>query len=187
MSTVGHLFVGAAAGRGALPAKSGAKGLVFVLVLMAIAVLPDIDIHVLPALGVPDALTLGHRGATHSLVAALFISLLVAVLFRALGLSTRSGAIAAFLAIGSHAVLDSLSGGPGVAWLWPLTDARLPTVRILPMAPFNDNLLSFRGLAVLMAEVVIFSPFLAYAVFAKRRSAPKSAMASIEDGDERPA
>jgi hypothetical protein len=38
-----------------------------------------------------------------------------------------------------------------------------------------------------MAEVVIFSPFLAYAVFAKRRSAPKSAMASIEDGDERPA
>ena len=183
MSTVGHLFVGAAAGRYALPSKSGARRLVFAALLIGVAIAPDLDLTVLPAIGVPDSLTLGHRGATHSLVATLSISLIVALLARASGLPMRRAAIGAILAIGSHAVLDTLSAGPGVAWLWPFTSARLPTFPVLPMAPFNDNLFSVSGLVMLLAEVVVFIPFLAYAIFARRKDAAETSSASIEDGE----
>ena len=166
MSTVGHLFVGAAAGRYALPPRSGARGVAFTLLLIAIAVAPDLDYAVLPALGMPVSLTLGHRGATHSLVVALAVVLIVTVLARVVHLPPGSVALGALLAIGSHALLDTLSPGPGVAWLWPFSSVRLPTFPILPIAPLG-HLLSPFGLVRLGAEVLVFSPFLAYAILAR--------------------
>ncbi len=183
MSTVGHLFVGAASGRYAVARGSRIRDLIFLALMVFIAVAPDLDHRVLPALGVPDSLTLGHRGATHSLTVAAATALIVGLVARAAHMSFRVAAVAAFLAIGSHAVLDTLSGGPGVAWLWPFTDVRFPTVRILPMAPANENLFTFTGLRLLLAEVVIFSPFLLYALMAKRTAAPDAGAPSTKNGD----
>lgn len=166
MSTVGHLFVGAAASRYTLRSESGSRRIAFAILLTGAAIAPDLDLSLLPALGIPESLTLGHRGATHSLVAALAVTLAVALLARASRLPVRRVAIGAALAIGSHALLDSLSPGPGVAWLWPFIDSRFPTLPILPIAPL-DHLLSARGLSMLLAEMVVFSPFLAYAIFAR--------------------
>ena len=109
----------------------------------------------LPALGVPDSLTLGHRGATHSLAVALAVVVIVTLLAMAVRLPARRVAIGAFLAIGSHAILDSLTRGPGVAWLWPFSSARFPTFPILPMAPL-DHLLSTRGLVCSSRSILVF-------------------------------
>jgi inner membrane protein len=171
MSTVGHLFVGAAAGGTADPATPRRTWLLFTAVLMAIAVVPDLDLHVFPALDIPYPLTWGHRGATHSLVFAVGVAAIVGILFGWLGFSRWHAGLAAFAAIGSHAVLDSLSGGPGVYWLWPFVEVRFPTIDLLPMAPVSDDLLTLRGLAALVAEIVVFLPFLLYAVLARRRAA----------------
>lgn len=170
MSSVGHLFVGAAASRYALPHASGPRRIVLAALLIAITIAPDLDLAVLPALGVPVSLTLGHRGATHSLVVALSVVLIVTLLAMAVRLPARRVAIGAFLAIGSHAILDSLTPGPGVAWLWPFTSMRFPTLPILPMAPLAHPL-NMNGLILLVAEIMVFSPFLAYAVLARPREA----------------
>jgi inner membrane protein len=143
----------------------------FTALLTGIAIAPDLDFAVLPALGVPESLTLGHRGATHSLVAALAVVLIVTLLARAARLPTRRVAFGAFLAIGSHALLDTLTVGPGVAWLWPFTSMRFPTFPILPIAHL-DHLWTPGGLTTLLAETIVFAPFLAYAIFARPRPSP---------------
>jgi inner membrane protein len=171
MSSVGHLFVGAAAGRYAVRPLSGFRNLAFAAVLTAIAIAPDLDLTVLPALGVPESLTLGHRGATHSLVVALAVTLIVMLAARAARLPARRVALGAFLAIGSHALLDSLTPGPGVAWLWPFTTARFPTFPILPQPPLS-HFFGTQWLILLVAETVVFSPFLAYAIFARPSDPP---------------
>lgn len=163
MSSVGHLMVGAAASRYALPSSSGPRRVAFTGLLIGISIAPDLDLAVLPALGVTDSLTLGHRGATHSLAVALAVVVIVTLLAMAVRLSARRVAIGAFLAIGSHAILDSLTPGPGVAWLWPFSDVRLPTLPILPMAPI-DHLVSANGMLLLLAEILVFSPVLVYAL-----------------------
>ncbi len=171
MSSVGHLFVGAAASRYALPPRSRVRHLAFALLLTGIAVAPDLDLAILPALGVPESLTLGHRGATHSLVVALAVTLIVTVLAMAVRLPPRRVAIGAFVAIGSHALLDSLTIGPGVAWLWPFTSTRFPTFPILPQAHL-DHLLTPGGLTHLLAETIVFTPFLAYVILARPGHSP---------------
>lgn len=163
VSSVGHLLVGAAAGRYALPRWSGPRWVAFALLLIGISIAPDLDLAVLPALGVPDSLTLGHRGATHSLAVALGVVVIVTLLAIAVHLPARRVALAALVSIGSHAILDLLTPGPGIAWLWPFTSARFPTLQILPMAPL-EHLLSARGLLLLVAEIVVFSPFAIYAL-----------------------
>ena len=165
VSTVGHLCVGAAAGRYALASQAGLRRFAFTTLLIGISIAPDLDYAVFPALGVPDSLTLGHRGATHSLVATLAVVVIVAVLAKLFQLRARHMAIGAFVAIGSHAILDSLSAGPGVAWLWPFSSLRLPTFPILPQTPL-EHVLSGGWLIMLLAELIVFSPFLAYAIFA---------------------
>jgi inner membrane protein len=168
MSTIGHVFVGAAASRYAVPSHSGVRGVIGWILLTGAAVVPDIDLFLLPALGVPDSVTLGHRGATHSLVVALVVALVVSLILGALHLPLRRIVPAAILAVGSHALLDSLTPGPGVVWLWPFSDARMPTLPILPIAPIDD-LFTRHGLMLLLAEAIVFSPFLAYAILGRAR------------------
>ena len=171
MSTVGHLFVGAAASRYALQKLSGPRTVGFAALLTAMAVAPDLDLGVLPALGVSESLTLGHRGATHSLVVAIAVTLMATLLAKAIGLPWRRVAVGAFVAIGSHAILDSLTAGPGVAWLWPFTSVRFPTFPILPQPPL-EHLFGPGWWLKLVAEMVIFSPFLVYAIFARPNDPP---------------
>ena len=187
MSTVGHLFVGAASGRYAVTRGSRVRDVAFLAFMVFIAVAPDLDHRVLPALGVPDSMTLGHRGATHSLTVAIATALIVGLAARVAHMSFRVAAVATFVAIGSHAVFDTLSGGTGVAWLWPFTDHRFQTFEILPMAPVGSHLFSFRGILLLLAEMIVFSPFLAYAVFAKRSRSADAGAPSAKEGDNPPA
>lgn len=161
MSSIGHIIVGAAAGRYAISRWSGPSRVAVALLLIVISIAPDLDLAVLPVLGMTDSLTLGHRGATHSLLVAIGVAAMFMLLARAARLPARRIGIGALVAIGSHAVLDSLTPGPGVAWLWPFTDMRFPTLPILPMAPLA-HLLSANGLMLLVAEILVFSPFLVY-------------------------
>jgi inner membrane protein len=172
MSSVGHLFVGAAASRYTIRPISGLRNLIFAGLLTAIAIAPDLDLTVLPALGVPESLTLGHRGATHSLVVALAVTLIVTLLAKAARFPPRRVALGAFLAIGSHALLDSFTPGPGVAWLWPFTPMRFPTLPILPQPPLSDFFGAY-WTAMLFAEIIVFAPFLAYAILARPNPSPE--------------
>jgi inner membrane protein len=177
VSTIGHVFVGAAAARYSLPPQHRTRRIVFLILLMFIALAPDLDQSVLPALGIPDSVTLGHRGATHSLLVAVVTSVLVGLLARACGLPFRVVAIGAFLAIGTHSLLDTFSEGPGVTWLWPFNDTRFPVYPILPAAPANEDLFTRKGLYQLVAEIVVFAPFLLYAIYAKRTTMAKGSSA----------
>jgi inner membrane protein len=122
----------------------------------ACTVLPDLDTlgrH----LGI-DALALAHRGPTHSLAFAAVVALLVAWLGRAAWREVAIAKAAAFLfaCAASHALLDmATDGGPGIALLWPLSDARL----FLPWRPIEVSPLDAgrffgpRGLEVLASEL----------------------------------
>ena len=145
-----------------MPRMSAGPRFVWTAVLIAISILPDIDL-VLPTFGISDAVTLGHRGATHSLLFALIICGIVTSIAAVTQFPPRRAAIGAMLAIGTHWLLDTLSPGPGVALFWPFSTLRLPTFPILPIAP-HDHLFSARGLTLLLAETLVFVPFLVYAL-----------------------
>jgi membrane-bound metal-dependent hydrolase YbcI (DUF457 family) len=113
---------------------------------------------------------------------AVVTSLLVGLLARACGLSFRVVAIGAFIAIGTHSLLDTFSEGPGVTWLWPFNDTRFPVYPILPSAPANEDLFTRKGLYQLAAEAVVFAPFLLYAIFAKRNPAAEGSP-TIDESD----
>ena len=185
MSTIGHLFVGAAAARYTLSSPSRQRRLLFATLIIALAIAPDLDLALFATLGVPESLTAGHRGATHSLFVALVAAGFAALLARALRVAWRPVAIGAFVAIGSHAVLDSLTPGPGVAWLWPFTDTRFPTFPVLPIATL-EHPFSLEWIVRLVAETVVFLPFLAYAVVGRRLRAGTSS-ASVSQHDRPPA
>ena len=119
---------------------------------MALAVLPDLDVIGF-ARGISYAEQFGHRGASHSLLAAILIAGLLSVTLcrgaRWLGF--------AFLAVAtaSHGLLDMLTnGGLGVALAWPYTPARFfwPETPIM-VSPIGAGFFSDRGLAVIMSEL----------------------------------
>lgn len=118
------------------------------------SVLPDLDALGFYA-GVPYASPLGHRGATHSLAAALAVAAVGAALRGPL--QTRARTAFAFLlaAAASHAFLDAFTtGGLGVALLWPFSDARFfAPVRFIQVAPLRPGAALARGLGVIGSEV----------------------------------
>jgi inner membrane protein len=90
---------------------------------------PDLDAIGLK-LGIPYADCLGHRGASHSIVFAAFLSV---VLVLALQLtkafrpesSKYIAAVVLFLAVAEHGMVDAMTnGGLGVAFFWPISCKR---------------------------------------------------------------
>ena len=121
--------------------------------LMA-AVLPDLDVIGL-RLGVAYAHAFGHRGATHSILAALLSGLIGTVIAPWLRASRRPAAL--FLAIStlSHPLLDMLTnGGLGVALCWPFLDSRyFFPIRPIVVAPLGlHRLLGPAGWRVITSE-----------------------------------
>jgi inner membrane protein len=118
--------------------------------------LPDLDTagrH----LGIAT-LILAHRGPTHSLAFAAVVAPLIAWLGRAAwrDVPVRYAATFLFACLASHGLLDmATDGGPGIAYLWPLSDAML----FLPWRPIQVSPLDAgrffgpRGLEVLASEV----------------------------------
>jgi inner membrane protein len=135
------------------------------------SVLPDLDVLGLRA-GVPYAAPLGHRGATHSLAAAVAIALVGAAFHRSLRTPARTAFAFLLLAAASHGLLDALTnGGLGVALLWPFSEARyFAPVRPIQVAPLR-HVLGARALGALGSELVrVWAPcaLLALALAARR-------------------
>jgi inner membrane protein len=141
------------------------------------SLLPDLDVLGFYT-GVPYAGPFGHRGATHSLAAALVLALAGAALHGPLRTRPRTAFLFLLAAAASHGLLDALTnGGLGVALLWPLSDERFfAPVRLIPVAPLR-RVLGPRALAVLGSEAVrVWAPAaaLALALVARRLAARRA-------------
>lgn len=173
MPSVGHLVVGLAASR--LHAGAGPLRLRDTAALAALAVLPDAD-FVARTLGAAPGSPWLHRGATHS-VALCLAAAAGAVALGWLGEPGRRGRALACgaLAAVSHPVLDAFTwGGAGIMFWWPLDTARhLAPIHLLEASPMGRGLLSVAGGAFLAWEALLFSPLLLWALWPRRRPAPR--------------
>lgn len=119
------------------------------------AVLPDLDVIGF-RLGVRYADVLGHRGFSHSLLFALAVGVVGALIAPWLHSSRIAAFMLGFLAVTSHIALDALTdGGLGVAVFWPVDQTRYffdwRPIRVSPFSP--RVLMSQRGLEVLYSEL----------------------------------
>lgn len=131
----------------------------------AVAATPDLDVAAF-SLGIPYGDLLGHRGLSHSLVAAVAIGAVAwAVL---LGLVPRADdiprpgwreALVLVVAAASHGLLDmATDGGLGCAVLAPFSAERFFwPVRPIPVSPIGLGFLVW-GLPVLAWELVLLWP-----------------------------
>jgi inner membrane protein len=171
MASIGHVAVGMACGRAFSPDRATATRAM--VALSAISLWPDVDAIGL-FVGIDYGDPLGHRGATHAIVVALFVGLASYAWAQRRGQPPRRTAIFTTIVAVSHGILDTMTygGGLGVALLWPFSDARFwSPVRFIPIAPIGLRLFGGRGLVVMATELVIFSPFFLYALWPRRTKA----------------
>lgn len=166
MASVGHVIVGAWAAR--VAPLSAARWRDTAL-LGALALLPDLDVAAF-ALRVPYAAPFGHRGATHSLCAAVVVGLAAAFVAKALETSALRVGCVVGLVVGSHGLLDALTdGGLGSALLWPLSNQRFfAPWRPLPVAPIGARFWTGRGLSVVAVELAWFAPLAVWTVWPRK-------------------
>lgn len=141
------------------------------------SVLPDLDVIGLK-MGVPYASLLGHRGFSHSLLAAVLIGLLALLLGFRRKEWTIPLACYLILATASHGVLDAFtSGGMGVGFFSPFDNSRYffpwHPIRVSPLA--LSRIFSTRFWAVLGSEVrwiVVPAAIVSLLVLAVKRGIP---------------
>lgn len=186
---IGHSIGGYVAGRLSDPAGR-LTWRAAVVIGVILGNLPDADFIPGLLVGEPGAY---HRGISHSVGAALAVSLGVAALGGArLGTGFRPLFLIALAAYGSHLVLDAVMpdtrGVVGVPLFWPLSDRyvgyALPVpwrVRYVLDLRLGDDVGGFFGVLLrprtflaLAVETVLFLPLLALAALAARRRAVSS-------------
>ena len=116
MASLGHIAVGMAAARFESPAPAATRPSAAAMVFWsALSFLPDADVIGF-GFGIAYGDPWGHRGATHSLLFALTLGVLVGVGARYFNRpALRTGVLAA-LVVASHGLLDTLTnGGGGIA------------------------------------------------------------------------
>ena len=87
---------------------------------------PDIDGLFKHFLHVPENSIYAHRGALHSIFAALTVGLIAALFHRRLEVRPLTAAVVVSAAMASHGILDMMTdSGQAVAYLWPLSSVRL--------------------------------------------------------------
>jgi inner membrane protein len=92
----------------------------------AAAAVPDADVLVQHFARLASTSAYAHRGATHSLFAALAAGLLAAIFHKPLKAPPVKAGAAVAAAMASHGLLDMMTnGGVAVAYLWPLSSTRL--------------------------------------------------------------
>lgn len=167
MASIGHVMIGLAVGR--LQARRQKDLLGSMVLFSVVSVLPDLD-AIAFKMGIPYGAPFGHRGAMHSISMAALLAAGIGLLARLVRRPFARVAAVAFACLVVHDLCDAITdGGLGVALLWPLSNRRifLPW-RPLPVAPIGLRLLSQRGLRLALFELVVFSPFLAYAFWPRR-------------------
>ena len=136
----------------------------------AAACLPDLD----ALAGLP------HRGPTHTAGFALGVAFLACGAAAACALRKESVAlsVATLLIVGSHPVLDLLTGGgPDVSLFWPFWDrAFRPVPGGLPLTGYTTAVGGLPGLLLdpwtlwaMLIEAAIFGPLFAATVIRRRR------------------
>ncbi len=171
MASVGHAMIGMAVGRlWCTKERSRWSPVTAMAIGAGLSLLPDLDALGF-AMGVKYAAPWGHRGATHSLAFAAGVAVLVGLGAKAAGCSARWAALLAWGVVASHGLLDALTdGGLGSALLWPFSQKRyFAPWRPLAVAPIGRGLLSAAGLRVARSELLVFSPFLLYALWPRKR------------------
>ncbi|HEX5127917.1 MAG TPA: metal-dependent hydrolase [Rhodocyclaceae bacterium] len=121
---------------------------------IAVSMLPDVDVIGFQ-LGIPYGSEFGHRGFSHSLVAAGCVALLLACAYRALRTTRLRAFVFLFVAMASQGMLDAFTnGGSGIAFLWPFSGTRyFAPVRMIEVSPIGvSRFLSTRGAMVLWSE-----------------------------------
>jgi inner membrane protein len=174
MASFGHVAVGLLASRlhsGSRTQEDRRSRSAALAMFVAVSMLPDADVF-LVALGASDAGAIGHRGASHSLPAALALGLLCALAARRLGWPVLRTALVGTLAGASHALLDLLgAGGRGLMLFWPFSSTRFFSPwRLFPDAPRGLKLFSHPGAVELATELAIFSPIAIYALWPRVRA-----------------
>ena len=131
----------------------------------ALSLLPDSDVIGF-ALGVSYGDPWGHRGATHSLAAAVVGGVATGLAARVARRPAIRTAIVATLVLASHGLLDSLTdGGLGAALLWPFSLTRyFAPWQPIPVAPIGLDFFSTYGLTVSLTELVLFAPLFVWAL-----------------------
>lgn len=130
-----------------------------VLLGVACSVIPDLDV-VGFRFGVPRGHVLSHRGLSHSIAFAVFLSACLAWLLPFTTLPMRASRVTVFvflcLSTLSHGLLDAMTnGGSGVAFFAPLHNTRyfLPWRPLLVSPISAGRFFSVRGLHVLQSEL----------------------------------
>ncbi|MGE0352491.1 MAG: metal-dependent hydrolase [Gemmatimonadales bacterium] len=177
MASIGHLAVGAALGALYVQTTDSPRPRRTIAAFAALALAPDLDL-VTSFLGAPHGTALAHRGMTHSEPFALVVGVLIGLaawrLFRAPGLWT---ALCAFLAVGSHGFLDTLSRhGAGPMLFWPFTTGTYEFPwRPIPGVESAAAYLTSQAIPTLVTESLLFLPFILYAglIFFRRAPMPE--------------
>ena len=136
-----------------------------VLALGAVcSMLPDADVIGFP-LGIRYGDLLGHRGLSHSLIAAMVLAALATPLARSEdGPRWEKLWIYLFLATASHGLLGAVTdGGLGVAFFAPFDKTRyFFPFRPIEVSPIGPGFFSRRGMVVIASEILwIWLPSLA--------------------------
>ena len=132
---------------------------------------PDIDVFGFH-FGIQYGTLLGHRGLTHSIIFAVFLSIIawLTVVPSVAGFCQRILLwLYLFVATVSHGLLDAFTdGGLGVAFFSPLDSTRyFFPFRPIQVSPIGTNFFSARGVSVLGSEFVwVWIPCLSFAAVA---------------------
>jgi inner membrane protein len=149
----------------------------------AVSLLPDADVIGF-RLGVHYADPWGHRGATHSLAAAVALGLTIGLAARRFKRPVRRTALLAILVLASHGLLDTMTdGGLGCALLWPFDLTRyFAPWRPIPVAPIGLAFFSPGGAIIALTELVLFSPLFLFALWPRRLDKTPRAAARRRSG-----
>jgi inner membrane protein len=134
-----------------------------IVVGIVAAIAPDADVIAF-RLGIEYAHELGHRGASHSIVFALFLGLMAMAFHKPL----KVGKLLAFSFVSacsaSHGFLDMFTnGGLGVAYYWPWSSERhFFGMRPIEVSPIGVSaFFSERGAKVILSELIwVWAPLL---------------------------
>ncbi|WP_299685224.1 metal-dependent hydrolase [uncultured Dokdonia sp.] len=166
-SAFGHAFAAIALGTSIPKTYRSTK---FWILAVICSILPDADV-ISFSLGIPYDSFWGHRGFSHSLLAACIVGVLITIIFYRTSIFSKKGiSLILFftLATASHAVLDAMTtGGLGVAFFSPWDDTRhFFSWRPIQVSPIGiQNFFSKWGLRVILSELIyIFIPAAVYMV-----------------------
>jgi len=165
-SFVGHSLAGMSVALAIGVNQTGRKRRGLVIIVAALAVLPDIDVLVYLTFGALGMTP--HRGLTHTLLFATMISSALAAISRSYFAMTFCRAFLLFTGVMlSHLLLDYLMGcGPAVPFFWPLSNhGYLFPYKVAPTAYYGLSATELISLLFyppaiigILLEVLIFLP-----------------------------